>query len=236
MQPMGRERRRKGPLNKLRRFLYGLLLAAASGGVTADELAYVGKYKVSQAAATTQQGVQVTLQGLVLFLAERTESPDTPIQGHGHPRIALDTMTARMQESALGRSPLLSLTVSENGSVRDGVGFDLDVPAFGKFHLSLFARQNARTEGKRWSMDLADGTPAGAETRIWSLGGSLEMVRIVDGGRHLTLVPELLLDLGDQRLRYVPFQASVKFANWHSVSEKYSLVDQVPQITFKWRL
>ena len=52
MQPVGRERRRKGPINKLRRLLYGLLLAAAAGGAAADELVYVGKYKVRQIAAS----------------------------------------------------------------------------------------------------------------------------------------------------------------------------------------
>ncbi len=236
MQFVGRERRRKGPINKLRRLLYGLLLAAASGGAAADELAYVGKYKVRQIAATTQQAVQVTLQGLVLLHAENTESPETPIQGHGYPRIALNTVTARLQEPAAARAPLLSVAVSEDGSIRDGVGFDLAVPDFGNFHLSLYTRPNARTEGKRWSMDLADGKPADAEARTWSLGGSLELVRTVDGTRHLAFVPELLLDLSGLQARYLPFQASVKFTNWRSVSEKHSLEEKVPQLTFKWRL
>lgn len=243
MQSTGRERRRKGPINKLRRLLYGLLLAAASGRAAAGELPYFGSYTVSQAASTAQQALQVTLQGLVLLHADHTDRPDTAIEGRGYPSaspdgrgISLDTMTARMQEPALGRSPLLSVAVTEGGSVRDGVGFDLAVPDFGRLHLSLHTRHNAKTDGKRWSLGLADAASGEPESKIWSLGGSLEMVRTVEGGRHMALVPELLIDLSDQRSRYLPFEASVKFAHWRSVSEKYSLEDQVPQITFKWRL
>lgn len=236
MQCAGRERRRKGPINKLRRLLYGLLLTAASGGVAADELAYVGKYKVRQVASATQQGLQFTLQGLVLLHAESAESPETPIQGNAYPRIALNSLSARTQAPAADKALQLSVTVSEGGSIRDGCGFNLAVPDLGNFHLSLYTRRNARTGGKRWSLDLADGDSSGAESRTWSLGGSLEMVRTVDGGRHLAFVPELLVDLDDRQSLFLPFQASVKFSNWRSVSDKQSLEEKVPQITFKWQL
>lgn len=236
MQTSGRERRKKGLINRARRLLYGLLLLAASPGATAaDELAYAGQYRADPVAATAQQALLATLQGLLLIHAESPESSESPIQGNGYPRIALDTVTARLLEQAVSDPVLLRVAVSDSESIRDGVGINLAIADIGNFHLNLYARRNAKTEGKRWHMNSADANPAKAETRTWSLGGSLEMVRTGDGSRHLALVPELLVALGDQP-RYVPFEASVKFANWRSASERQALDEKVAQVTFKWRL
>jgi hypothetical protein len=234
MQQAGRERRRTDLYGRARRFAYGLLLlAAAPGAMAADELAAFGQHRAAArpAASASERAVVATLQGLVMVHAERGANPDAPIQDqHGYPRVALDTITARLPEAA--EAPLFRVSVSEGRSLRDGVGFDLAVPDIGNFHLNLYARRNARTGGERWALTDAAKQPGQA----WSLGGTLELVRTIDGGKHVAFVPELLLDLSDAPARYLPFQASLKLAHWRSLAEKQSLDERVPQLTFKWRL
>lgn len=232
VEAVGRDRRRKGPIARLRRLMYGVLLLAAAPGVAcADELAYVGKVRHSTPASSPYASiVQATIEGLVLLHADPVDSPDTPIQGNGYPRVALDSVNARVFQAASSNPSLVKLTVLQTGQVRDGVGFDMRVPDLGNFHLNLYSRRNARTEGRRWAMNMAEGV----ERRTWSVGGSLEVVRTLDGDRQVAFVPELLLDLSDGNA--LPFQATVKYANWRSVSDKTSLDEKVPQITFKWRL
>lgn len=234
MLPVGRERRRRDLYGRVRRFLYGvLLLAAAPGAVAADEMASLGKFRAQAAAAASlsEQALVATLQGLIMVNAEPATHPELPIQSQaGYPRIALDTITARLPDA--GEAPLFRVAVTESRSIRDGIGFDLAVPDVGNFHLNLYARRNARTEGRRWSVN---GTDA-ADDRIWSLGGTLELVRTIDGDRHVAFVPELLVDLSGRPESYLPFQASVRIAHWRSLAEKQSLDERAPQLLFKWRL
>jgi len=231
--PTGRERRRTDLYGRVRRFLYGvLLLAAAPGAVAADELASLGKFRAQAHAtvAASERAVVATLQGLIMINAEPVAPPETPIQGQsGYPRIALDTITARVPEA--GSAPLFRVAVTQS-TIRDGIGFDIAVPDLGNFHLNLYTRRNAKTEGQRWSVSGADGDAS----RNWSLGGTLELVRTIDGDRHLAFVPELLFDLTEGRQAYLPFQASLRVANWRSLAEKQSLDERVPQLMFKWRL
>lgn len=230
MPPGGRERRRTDLYGRTRRFLYGLLLlAAAPGAMAADEMASIGRYKAAPpVASTAEKLVTATLQGLVLLHATDEQST---LQPNGYPRLGLDTVTGRVADTALADSPLFSVAVSEGGAIRDGLGFDMALPDVGNFHLNLYARSGARTSGKRFTMS-GDATPA----RSWSLGGSLELVRTTDGSKHVAFVPELLLDVDTAGKRYLPFQASVKFANWRSLAERESLDEQALQVTFKWQL
>lgn len=238
MHAVGRERRRKGPLNRVRRFLYGLLLAAsAPGAMAADELAALGQYRPqphqATAVAPERAAVLATLQGLIMIHAETAAAAEAPLRAElGYPRIALDTVTARVQH--VGDAPLFRVSVSDGPSIRDGVGFDLAVPDLGNFHLNLYARRNARTEGRRWGVSAGEPEPEPAPA--WSLGGTLELVRVVDGEKHVAFVPELLFDLSGQEGNYLPFQASLRMAHWRSLTEKHALDDRVPQLTFRWRL
>jgi hypothetical protein len=235
MEPSGRERRRTGPLNRLRRLAYGVLLAfAVPGAAAADEIAYVGKFRPHAAAvaAPYQRVVEATIEGLVVLHAEPADNPEAPIQGNAYPRVSLDTVNARFYNGVGSNPSIVKLQVTETGSVRDGVGFDLRVPDLGNFHLNLYSRRNARTEGRRWAMNLAD--PAARKT--WSMGGSLEVVRTIDGSRQVAFVPELLVDLDAGNVGLLPFQASVKYGNWRSLSARESLDEKVPQVVFKWRL
>lgn len=238
MPPGGRERRRTDLYGRVRRFLYGLLLLAASrGAMAADEFAALGKYRASPPAASAlQQAAIATLQGLVVLSAQQASDPGDASPYDTYPGLALDAVTARIQEPQAEQSPLFRINGIDSTSIKDGIGFDLAVADFGHFHLNLYSRSNARTEGLRESMALGDPAGTAAPKSGWSLGGTLELVRTVGGERYVAMVPELRMEFGGGKARYLPFEASLKYANWRSLQDRRSLDEQVPQLAFKWRI
>jgi hypothetical protein len=128
--PTGRERRRKGPINRVRRFLYGaLLLAAAPGAAAIDALADVGKYRDVPVAAA-QQAALVRVQGLLMLRVNEQQDPD----------VVLDAVTAQLLQA--DAMPQFSIAPVRRDNGRFGADFDLPVDDFGDFHLSLLAERS----------------------------------------------------------------------------------------------
>jgi len=126
-QPTGRERRRKDPINRIRRLFYGLLLLAATpGAAPADELAYIGKFRgLPQTATSPHQAALVTLQGLLVLRASAAGNPD----------VTLDTVTAQVTDPGTGQAPQFSISAARSGSA-----FELPIEDFGEFRLQLLAQ------------------------------------------------------------------------------------------------
>jgi len=116
----GRERRRKGPINRIRRFLYGILLvAAAPSAVAVDELAAYGKYRDTPTPASdTIPRARATVQGLVALRAEM--------------RLELDTVTARIHGDGSEPEPQFLIA-----AVASGDGFELMLADLGTLRLDL---------------------------------------------------------------------------------------------------
>ena len=188
--PMGRDRRRTDLYGRVRRFLYGLLLlAAAPGAVAVEELAHFGRYRVGQAVATPEARPLATVQGLVVLRADPADDGDGP------PRLALDTVTAQLDQADAERAPQFRITAIESGGA-----FDLPVSDFGDFRLNLLLHRD--------------------EMAAWALGGTLELERPVDGGRHVAAVPPVRVQgLHRSETRYLPFEIALLRS----------------QLTFKWR-
>lgn len=143
--PAGRDRRRRDPASRVRRVLYGLLLAlAAPGTIAADELAYFGQYRVLSQTAAPDRHFVTTVLGLVVLRHPPADIPDLV------PRVGLDAVTARIQRPGSASAPNASISTSPRGT-----GFDLQVPEAAHFFLSLRLQR--------------DG-----DNTAWSLGGTLE--------------------------------------------------------------
>jgi len=128
--PTGRERRRKGPINRIRRLLYGaLLLAAAPGAAAVDELAHIGKYRNVPAAAA-QPAALVRVQGLLMLRLNEQQDPD----------VVLDAVTAQLP--SLEAAPQFSIAPLRREHGRFGADFGLPVEEFGEFRLSLLAERS----------------------------------------------------------------------------------------------
>ena len=128
--PSGRERRRKGPINRIRRVLYGaLLLAAAPGAAAIDELAHYGKYHNVPVVAA-EQAALVRVQGLLMLRVNEQHDPD----------VVLDAVTAQLPLA--DAVPQFSIAPVRRDNGRFGADFDLPVDEFGEFRLNLLAERS----------------------------------------------------------------------------------------------
>ena len=179
--PSGRERRRKDPINRIRRFLYGLLLlAAAPGALAADELAAVGKYRVHPVTQSARADL-ATLQGLLVLRAGTGDAPD----------VSLDSVTAQVPQLGGGQAPQFRISASRIAGP-EGVAFDLPVSELGEFQLKL-------------------KTGRSAELSAWALGGTFEMLAAASRRRHVAAIPTLRIhDMHGREVRYLAFDASLK--------------------------
>lgn len=180
--PTGRERRRKGPINKIRRFAYCLLLLAAAPGATAtDELASVGKFRDQAAPPAPERAAVATVQGLLMLRA----------RADGGPHVSLDSATAQVPQQGSALAPQFRIS-AERRIDDDGVAFDLPIADLGDFCLRLRSERSILLSA-------------------WSLGGTLE-ARLAPGGeRKVAAVPTLRInDMYGRETRYLAFDASVR--------------------------
>ncbi|MGH8481463.1 MAG: hypothetical protein ACRES8_03275 [Nevskiaceae bacterium] len=178
--PVGRERRRTGPVNRLRRILYGvLLLAAVPVAAMADELAAFGKYRVAPPAP--ERSALATLDGLLVLRAGADGGPD----------ISLESATARVPQGDTGLAPQFRIGVQRAAGV-DGTAFDLAIADIGEFRLSLRSQRSPALSA--WSLG---GT----------LEASLASGRAPAAAAVPTL---RINDMYGSETRYLAFDASVR--------------------------
>jgi hypothetical protein len=152
----GRERRRKGPVNRIRRFLYGaLLLAAAPGAAAVDELAQFGRYPVPVATAA-QPAALVRVQGLLMLRVNDSHDPD----------VMLDAITAQLPQA--DATPQFSVAPVRRDQGRFGADFSLPIDEFGEFQLSLLAERSPVLSA--WSL--------GGSIELARIGGERYVARI----------------------------------------------------------
>lgn len=181
MPPMGRDRRRKDPINRVRRFLYGVLLLAAAPGANAiDELASVGKFR-DYAPPAPERSALATVQGLLVLRA----------RADGGPHVSLDSATAQVPEQGTGLAPQFRVSAQPRTD-GDGVTFELPVADLGEFRLRLRSERSILMS-------------------TWSLGGTLEVRLAHGRGSGSAPVPTLRInDMYGRETRYLAFDASLK--------------------------
>ncbi len=233
------EKRRQGPVNRLRRTLYGLLL----GSVTIPALA--GSLQDAINGGTPQRLPRVQSSGAQWM--------------HDNVLLARDPWSGGATYAYAGLGPALSST-SVRGrdfaflpvgdalftaqflgddlrKIGKGLGVDVALPEFGYFHLNLFTGRNDATGGKRLRIDPQGFDLPQSTNRLWSLGGSLAMERDAPGEhRQLRFVPQLVLNLDTLTHVSGRMQAVISYHNWRSQVDRGPSDDQgaVPQITLKW--
>lgn len=178
----GRERRRKGPVNALRRFMYGmLLLAAAPGATAADDLASIGKYRGLTAPPAPARAALATLQGLLVLRARSDGGPD----------VSLEAITAQVPQQGSALAPQFQVSADRKDH-SDSVVFDLPLSELGAFRLSLHTERTAALSA-------------------WSLAGTLEATLEPDHRHAVAAVPTLRInDMFGSETRYLAFEGSVR--------------------------
>jgi hypothetical protein len=228
------ERRRSGPVNRLRRMLYGLLLGSASAPALAAS---------PQDAGTLHRLPQV-VSNAPLWMHDNALLARDPQNGGLYAYAGLGTVLARA--GSLGRDfaflPVGDLLFTAHflgddlKKIGKGLGVDFVLPEFGYFHLNLYTGRNDATGGKRWRIDPQGFALPDSAEHLWSLGGSLAMEQGANGHRQLTFVPQLVLNLDAITRTSGRMQAVISYHNWRSQVDRMP-TDQgaVPQVSLKWR-
>lgn len=179
--PTGRERRRKGLVNRVRRGLYALLLLVAAPGASAvDELAAWGKYRNLPSTASAEVRSLATVQGLIVLRAHPEGGEDAPL-------LALETVTAKIHGDLSEPAPHFAIA-----AVSSGGGFDVVLADVGTLRLA-FEFGGIESD------------------RAWSLGGQLGLAAEPGAERKVAEVPAVRVRvLYASETRYLPFEVSVR--------------------------
>ncbi len=221
--PTGRERRRKGALNRLRRAAFGLLLAC--GATHAQAFALMEPFEsdsTSFGADSLSALAKRYLRLSVQFRNFDDSAADRALFVSQAYQESLSNTGRSLASVAASGSWGLILSADDFNRLREGEGLDLQVPALGKLRLN-FRRG-----------DEADAPCSIA--RGWSLGGSFEQTRVLDGARisgGVSFVPQLVVDLAALTPIEDRLNLSLQYANWHSASGM-ATEDKQPQLLLKW--
>jgi hypothetical protein len=233
----GIEKRRKGPVNRMRRMLYGLLLgsAAAPGFAAAADN---GASRLPQA----MTNAQLRQEGEVLLVRDGSapsRSPMLAAYGGLAPMLTqAATISPDFAFAPLGKMLLTAHFLgTELDSLGKGLGVDLLVPELGYFHLNLYNGPGGPNQGKRLRIQPEGFDMPQTENQAWSLGASLELARGYDDRRRLQFVPQLVLNLD----RCVPIgsrmQAVLSYRNWHAAGELDAVESRpIPQLALHWAM
>lgn len=228
MRYMGRDRRRDGAGNLVRRGLYAVLLwlSPHAPSAASDQTGATAEAK-SLSATLTIQALPAGQPGVASTYRIAFVPPDSRIAAPL--RKAADLLRTRTWEF---NDSLLSL--------RGGVKLALDLPDGGNLHLDLFPDEDNPDRGRRWKLS----TPAeDGRAGLWSVGGKVTVIdeQRVRGGfradtdRQFTVAPQLVLDMDE--LAGVPGSAQLMLqrCNWHDRTTDRFTDDRVWQLSVRWR-
>lgn len=234
------EKRRQGPVNRLRRALYALLLGSASAPALA------GSPHSSVPDGELHRLPRVQTNGPVwmhdnVLLARDPQSAGGGLSAYAGLGPALSGASARGRDFAFLPVGDVLFTAQFLGDdlkkIGKGLGVDLALPELGYFHLNLFTGRNDATGGKRLRIDPQGFDLPQSTNRLWSLGGSLALERDAPGEhRQVRFVPQLVLNLDAITHVSGRMQAVISYHNWRSQVDRGPSDDQgpVPQVTLKW--
>jgi len=238
----GLEKRRRGPLNRLRRMLYGVLVSAAS----ASALATSGHDASSNASGPrlplplAHTNAPLRLDGDVLLLHDQSDLPGGDLLAYGGLSPLLLQASAISADFAFVSIGGQLLTAHYLGDDLDRIGkglvVDFLLPELGYFHLNLYSGHDGPERGKRWLIN-PDGfaLPQSAD-RFWSLGGSLALERNDPySRRQLQFVPQLVLNLDQVVPMQGRMQALISYHNWLAAADTDPVrTGRIPQISLHW--
>jgi len=225
-EEQGREQRRKGWVNVLRRGIYAALLWVSHplNAAAADD---------GSAAEAQPRRATIDIQAL-------------PAEGPAEARSWRVGISSSDPRAAPALAPLIERLRNRSWkfddrrfpSLRGGIGVDIDLPEAGNLHLNLLPRKDKAVtgDGLRWKLSADESDD---RQQKWSLGGTLDRVRSGDGPGQpgeskLAVTPQLILDVdaltgmsGDAKL-------TLQRAQWRD-SRSGEDVGRVWQINVRWR-
>lgn len=223
-----RERRRQGAINRLRRLAYGAMLGCSLPAAAGDSAPELHATYRRAAESAPQRWLTAGVEGLVGLAALKPADPAAPLgnnDDYGH----LDFGDIAMDFDDPRAGSTLAVAVVQPTLLREGLGLDLGIPDLGSLRLNLYARRVPKG-ATGWDWTETPETPP-----VWSLGGSLELIRTGDGSRRVAFIPELTVDGDALTGSKLGFSASVRYAHWRRLGKTEAEDYAVPQLMFRWR-
>lgn len=233
-------RRRTGPVNRLRRALYSVMLMSASLPVLAGTPE--GQRKNTPGAYSlphVQLGSVSQRENDLLLLRDPTLPADSPLVAYEGAAALLTHARSLGPDFALVPAGNTLLTAhflgDELASMSKGLGVDVLVPEVGYFHLNLYSGRDGPNLGKRLQFNPQGFSLPQSADHFWSLGGSLTLERAGPTGRRsLVFEPQLVLNLDSVVPVHGRLQAIVSYHNWRSSGSARPDVGEVPQVFLRW--
>jgi hypothetical protein len=215
--PSGRERRRKGLVNVLRRACYGVMLWFTQQQAMAADRATMEAQTPKQLTTLSRLSISLpaTLSASSGWLLRQPEIEWVP--------------PLRMK---------VGNTWREVRRLKDGLGLDLGVQDYGSLHLALHPKRDQIKPGTRLNLGSTDPTLPATQP-LWSLGGAVDLVKYSESqnpaerSQRVHCAPQLLLDA--DRLTGLPGDGvmTVQHAYWQS--SRYIPDQPVWQVRLRWR-
>lgn len=231
--------RRTGPVNRLRRALYSMLLMSTSLPSLADDGGTQHKAAPRPHLPHVQLGSVAQRESDLLLLRDPTQAGGGVYAYDGasallaHARgIGPDFALAPMGDSLLTAHFL----GSSLDNLAKGMGVDVLVPELGYFHLNLYSGRDGPNRGQRWQLNPQGFALPESADHFWSLGGSLNLEQAgANGRRSLVFEPQLVLNLDAVVPVRGRLSAVVSYHNWHSgAGVARPDVGEVPQVFLRW--
>jgi len=235
MQRAQHERRRRDPMNRLRRAAYGVLLAmGAPVASAAGAVASQGQPAPLRSGAA-EEHEQSNFAALVFVQGLAAEQAQPAVFGASYSRAVLGERSEQSLSSVPLpiRSGLITVSFSDDElrRWRRGAGLDIILPDVGQFRLNFFSRGGQAL--KRWSLSPVGSESETAGNRNWSLAASVDWVRTQDGeSRELVFIPKFVVNASELLKTQGKFDICVQYAHWRS--REAGNLGRVPQAVLRW--
>ncbi len=224
MRGNGRDRRRRGLVNVLRRWLCGLFLTSWSlHGHAAAEPAKKpsrGRHPSSHIADWEFSGKDRTPLRVSLL--------DNPVPASRH-------HLAARPWPWLEEATLISARFNmDAASLISGIDVDLNLAGFASLHLMLNAQEAVTESGRRWAVT-TDKSLLHRPSKSCSLTAALDFVQMAPYGEHrLVFIPQLHFALDTMLGAPRTMSASLRYNYWSGSQDKGAVGGQVPQLLVNW--
>jgi hypothetical protein len=216
----GRERRRKGPVNMIRRGIYGMLIMCGWAHGHAAETPKVPKMKPAAPRISWTSADEVA-----------------PVHAGAIRYFGNDEIPRNKHHSLLGDEPQL-LTAHFNmdaaNMIRSGIDVDLNLAGVATLRMKVAGDEGG--SGRRFHMTAAKGDIRNPG-RACSITGLVDVIAMSpDGDRKVVFIPQLNVALDTMLGAPGGMNAAVRYSFWTSGSEtdKGIVGTRVPQLYVQW--
>ena len=234
------DQRRKGPVNALRRQLYGLVLLSTSLSAQAADEGWRHRLAAAPSRIPVAETNDAPWSDNDVLLSRSADAENHRWMAYG----GMSALNAHARTISLDFAyvPIGELLFTAHflgddiDNLRKGLGVDLAVPEVGYFHLNLYSGRDGPNRGKRWQVNPSGMNLPESHDRLWSLGGTLDLAKPDrNSARQIMFIPQLILNV--DQLAKVPghMQMAMTYSRWNSpVSGLLQESGMTPQVAFKW--